>query len=74
MNNKFSVINCQIHSIALRYLNTSNKIVQDFKCRMFNIELEQYEVNIQQYEDQFEQEFTAFQLETFRTSVLYQMT
>jgi len=45
------------------HVNTSNKIIQDFKRRMLNIELEQYEVKILQYEYQFEQEFTNLPLE-----------
>jgi len=53
--------------------NVSNKMIQDFKRRMLNIELEQYEVQIQQYEYQFEQEFLAFKSETSKTNSSYQL-
>jgi hypothetical protein len=54
-------------------VNKRNKIIQDLKRRMLNVELEQYEIKIQHYESLYEQELVAFQSETFRTNSSYQM-
>jgi len=54
-------------------VNKRNKIIQDLKRRMLNIELEQYEINIQHYECLYEQELIAFKSEIFRTNSSYQM-
>ncbi len=50
-----------------------NKILQDLKPRMLNVELEQYEIKIQHYEYLYEQELSAFKSEIFRTNSSYQM-
>jgi hypothetical protein len=54
-------------------VNKRNKIIQDFKRRMLNVELEQYEVKTQHYEYLYEQELVAFKSETFKTNSSYQM-
>jgi hypothetical protein len=50
------------------------KIIQDFKRRMLNIELEQYEIEIQHYEYLYEQELDAFKSETFKINSFYQIS
>jgi hypothetical protein len=54
-------------------VNISNKIIQDFKRRILNIELGQYEIEIQQYKYLYEQELTTFESETFKINYSYQM-
>jgi hypothetical protein len=54
-------------------VNISNKIIQDFKRRILNIELGQYEIEIQQYKYLYEQELTTFESETFKINSSYQM-
>jgi hypothetical protein len=54
-------------------VNKRNKIIQDLKRRMLNVELEQYEIKIQHYKYLYEQELTAFKSETFRINSSYQM-
>ncbi len=54
-------------------MNISNKIIQDFKRRILNIELGQYEIEIQQYKYLYEQELTTFESETFKINYSYQM-
>ncbi len=54
-------------------MNISNKIIQDFKRRILNIELGQYEIEIQQYKYLYEQELTTFESETFKINSSYQM-
>jgi hypothetical protein len=53
--------------------NKHNKIVQDFKRQMLNVELEQYELKIQHYEHLYEQELVAFESEIYKTKPSYQM-
>jgi len=40
-------------------VNKRNKIIQDLKRRMLNVELEQYEIKIQHYEHLYQQELTT---------------
>ncbi|CAF1496317.1 unnamed protein product [Didymodactylos carnosus] len=44
-------------------VNKRNKIIQELKRRMLNVELVQYEMNIQHYEHLYQQDLTACQLE-----------
>jgi len=55
------------------WANKRHKIIQDFKRRMLNNELGQYETEIQQYEYLYEQELTAFESETYKINSPYQM-
>ncbi len=50
-----------------------NKMVQDLKRQMLNMELEQYELKIQHYEHLYEQELATFQSEIYKTESLYQI-
>jgi len=52
--------------------NKRQKMTQDFKRRMLNIELGQYEIEIQQYECLYEQELAAFESETCKINSSYQ--
>jgi hypothetical protein len=63
----------QIDNYEQQCVNKRNKTIQDAKRRMFNVELEQYEINIQHYECLYEQELTTFESETFKTNS-YQMS
>jgi hypothetical protein len=54
--------------------NKCNKIVQDYKRQMLNVELEQYELKIQHYEHLYEQELATFQSEICKTNSFYQMS
>jgi predicted Ser/Thr protein kinase len=47
------------HNNQEEWINKHNKGIQDFKRRMLNIELEQYEIEIQEYEHLYEQELTS---------------
>jgi hypothetical protein len=42
-------------------VNKRNKMVQDLKRQMLNVELEQYELKIQHYEHLYVQELATFQ-------------
>ena len=42
-------------------VNKRNKIIQELKRRMFNVELEQYEIKIQHYEHLYQQDLTTLQ-------------
>jgi hypothetical protein len=69
--NSFNTINMnnnQEHSVNIR-----NKMVQDLKRHMLNLELEQYEIKIQHYEDLYEKELATFQSEIYNTGSLYQI-
>jgi hypothetical protein len=44
-------------------VNKHNKIIQELKRRMLNVELEQYEMKIQQYEQSYQQDLSTFQLQ-----------
>ena len=44
-------------------VNKRNKIIQELKRRMLNIELEQYEMKIQHYEHLYQQDFHTLQLQ-----------
>ena len=48
---------------AKQNINKCKKTIQEFKRRMLNGELEQFEINIQQYEDLYQEQLNAFQLE-----------
>jgi hypothetical protein len=61
------------HNNEEELANKRHKIIQDFKRRMLNIELGQYEIGIQQYEYLYEQELTAFESETCKINSPYQM-
>ena len=61
------------HNNEEEWANKRHKIIQDFKRRMLNIELGQYEIEIQQYEYLYEQELTAFESETCKINSPYQM-
>ena len=61
------------HNNEEEWVNKRHKIIQDFKRRMLNIELGQYEIEIQQYEYLYEQELTAFESETSKINSSYQM-
>ena len=50
-----------------------NKMVQDLKHQMLNVELEQYELKIQHYEHLYEQELATFQSEIYRIESSYQI-
>ncbi len=50
-----------------------NKMVQDLKRQMLNVELEQYELKIQHYEHRYEQELATFQSEVYKTESSYQI-
>jgi hypothetical protein len=54
-------------------VNKHNKMVQDLKRQMLNVELEQYELKIQQYEYLYEQELATFQSEIYKTESSYQI-
>jgi hypothetical protein len=54
-------------------VNKRNKMVQDLKLQMLNIELERYELKIQHYEHLYEQELATFQSEIYRTESSYQI-
>src|SRR5690242_5879769 len=54
-------------------VNKHNKIIQDLKRQMLNIELEEYEMRIQHYDYLYEQELTAFESETSKINLPYQM-
>ncbi len=61
------------HNNEEEWANKSHKIIQDYKRRMLNNELGQYEIEIQQYEYLYEQELTAFESETYKINSPYQM-
>jgi len=56
-----------------QWVHKRNKIIQEFKRPMFNIELGQYEIEIQRYEHLYEEELTTFESETSKINSLYQM-
>jgi phage antirepressor YoqD-like protein len=56
-----------------QYVNKRNKMVQDLKRQMLNIELEQYESKIQHYEQLYEQELSIFQSEICKAESSYQI-
>ncbi len=61
------------HNNEQEWPNKHPKIIQDFKRRMLNTELGQYEIAIQQYEYLYEQELIAFESETCKINSHYQM-
>jgi hypothetical protein len=62
------------HDNEEEWVNKRNKNIQDFKRRMRNIELGQYEVDTQQYAYLYKQELTKFESEAFKTNSSYQMS
>ncbi len=50
-----------------------NKILQDLKHQMLNVELEHYELKIQHYEHLHEQELNTFRSEVYKTESSYQI-
>ena len=58
---------------AKQNINKCKKTVQEFKCRMLNSELEQFEIKIQQYEDLYQEQLNAFQLEMVHNTNSHQL-
>ena len=54
-------------------VNKQNKIIQDLKRQILNIELEEYEMRIQHYDYLYEQELTALESKTSKINLPYQM-
>ena len=50
-------------SIQEQCQNKRNKIIQELKRRMLNVDLEQYEIKIQSYEHLFQENLTTLQLQ-----------
>ena len=62
----------QLRNDEEQCINKRHKIIQDLKRQILNIELEEYEMTIQHYDYLYEQELTAFELETSKINLPYQ--
>jgi len=56
------------------HINQHHKITQDFKRRMLNIKLNQYEVETQHHECLYEQELITFESEIYHNKSSYQIS
>lgn len=52
--------------------NKRNKIIQEFKRQMLNVEIEKYESKIQEYECLYQRELTAFEHQLLHTNYNHQ--
>jgi t-SNARE complex subunit (syntaxin) len=59
--NSFYEANIDTH--AEQNMNKSRKIIQEFKRRMLNDKLEEFEMKVQHYEHLYQEELNTFQLE-----------